>query len=92
MIDVEVFAAHDLSRALDPAEVRRLCAMVAARLAVEDGHVAIEFVDEQRIASLNRAHRGKSQPTDVLSFPIDGVGASLWSEDRGARAWFWRPP
>jgi probable rRNA maturation factor len=38
---------------------------------VTDGHVAIELVDEQRIQELNREHRGKDQPTDVLSFPID---------------------
>jgi probable rRNA maturation factor len=38
---------------------------------VTDGHLAIELVDEQRIRELNREHRGKDSPTDVLSFPID---------------------
>jgi probable rRNA maturation factor len=38
---------------------------------VTDGHLAIELVDEQRIQELNRDHRGKDSPTDVLSFPID---------------------
>jgi probable rRNA maturation factor len=38
---------------------------------VTDGHLAIELVDEQRIRQLNREHRGKDAPTDVLSFPID---------------------
>jgi probable rRNA maturation factor len=38
---------------------------------VTDGHLAIELVDEQRIQDLNREHRGKDKPTDVLSFPID---------------------
>jgi len=38
---------------------------------VGDGHLAIELVDEQRIHELNREHRGKDRPTDVLSFPID---------------------
>jgi probable rRNA maturation factor len=38
---------------------------------VSDGHLAIELVDEERIRELNREHRGKDQPTDVLSFPID---------------------
>jgi probable rRNA maturation factor len=28
-------------------------------------------VDERRIQELNRDHRGKDRPTDVLSFPID---------------------
>ena len=30
-----------------------------------------QFVDAERIAELNREHRGKDEPTDVLSFPID---------------------
>jgi len=38
---------------------------------VTDGHLAIELVDEERIRELNREHRGKDEPTDVLSFPID---------------------
>ena len=37
-----------------------------------DGHLAIELVGEERIRELNRDHRGKDAPTDVLSFPIDG--------------------
>jgi probable rRNA maturation factor len=38
---------------------------------ITDGHLAIELVDEERIRELNRDHRGKDTPTDVLSFPID---------------------
>jgi probable rRNA maturation factor len=38
---------------------------------VSDGHLAIELVDEARIQELNREHRGKDAPTDVLSFPVD---------------------
>jgi probable rRNA maturation factor len=38
---------------------------------VTDGHLAIELIDEARIQELNREHRGKDAPTDVLSFPID---------------------
>ena len=41
---------------------------------VEDGHLAIAFVDEDEIRALNRDHRGKDAPTDVLSFPVDGAG------------------
>ena len=54
-------------------EVRRLCTTVAARMGIEQAHVAVEFVDARRIAELNGEHRGKPVPTDVLSFPIDGV-------------------
>jgi probable rRNA maturation factor len=38
---------------------------------VEEGHLAIEMVNEGRIRELNREHRGKDEPTDVLSFPVD---------------------
>ena len=40
---------------------------------MDEGHLAIEFVDAERIAELNAEHRGKRGPTDVLSFPIDGA-------------------
>lgn len=43
------------------------------RLGVADGHVAIELVGEFRIQQLNLEHRGKDAPTDVLSFPVDGL-------------------
>jgi probable rRNA maturation factor len=55
------------------AEVERLCVLAAASAGIEDGHLAIEYVDEERIAQLNAEHRGKEGPTDVLSFPVDGA-------------------
>jgi probable rRNA maturation factor len=73
MIEVEVLGAGLAPQALSPREVRRLCAMTAASLGVEHAHVAVEFVDAARIAQLNGEFRGKAAPTDVLSFPIDGV-------------------
>jgi probable rRNA maturation factor len=30
-------------------------------------------VGEERIRALNREHRGRDQPTDVLSFPVDEI-------------------
>jgi probable rRNA maturation factor len=38
---------------------------------VGEGHLAVELVGEERIRELNREHRGKDVPTDVLAFPID---------------------
>lgn len=46
-----------------------LAALEAADVA--DGHLAVEFVGAERIRKLNREHRGRDAPTDVLSFPID---------------------
>jgi probable rRNA maturation factor len=58
---------------LEAAEIERLSALAAASGGVRDGHLAIEFVDSERIRELNREHRGRDTPTDVLSFPIDGA-------------------
>lgn len=38
---------------------------------IEDGHLAVELVDEERIHELNLEFRDRDRPTDVLSFPID---------------------
>ena len=77
MIDVEIVtkpgALPDRRRAPSPEEILHLCSAAAASAGIEDGHLAIEFVDERRIAELNAQHRGKNGPTDVLSFPIDGA-------------------
>jgi probable rRNA maturation factor len=73
MLDVEVFGAGLAPGAPPEQEIRALCVLVATRLGIEQAHVAIEFVDASRIARLNAEHRGKAAPTDVLSFPIDGV-------------------
>ena len=54
-------------------DVEELCILAFSSAGIEDGHVAIAFVDEQTIQTLNRDHRGRDAPTDVLSFPIDGV-------------------
>ncbi len=73
-IEVEVLGTGALGeRAPAHESVRRLCVLAAAAAGVGEGHVAIEFVDAGRIAELNAEHRGKSAPTDVLSFPIDGA-------------------
>lgn len=37
----------------------------------ESSTLSISLVDDREIAILNRDHRGKDKPTDVLSFPLD---------------------
>jgi probable rRNA maturation factor len=73
MIEVEVLGGPFVPGAPSPVEMRSLCVLVTAAMRVEDGHLAIEFVSPERIAALNSKHRGKPSPTDVLSFPVDGV-------------------
>ena len=70
MLEVEV-----IGDALPADRVRAAAILAASSAGVEDGHVAVEFVDAARIAALNAEHRGKPGPTDVLSFPIDEDGA-----------------
>jgi probable rRNA maturation factor len=54
--------------------VREAAEAALAAVGVGDGHLAIAFVDSAAIRALNREHRGKDAPTDVLSFPVDGAG------------------
>ena len=71
-LEIEVLGPSRV--ALD--EVERLVALALASAGVHGGHVAIEFVSAERIAELNAEYRGKDEPTDVLSFPIDGADPS----------------
>jgi probable rRNA maturation factor len=66
-----------------PAELRQAAAAALAAAGVEDGHLGVELVDAGRIQELNRRHRGKDAPTDVLAFPIDGTGPSLGPRELG---------
>jgi probable rRNA maturation factor len=82
VLDVEVIGDGGPD-APDAEEVERLVAFALASAGVEDGHVAVEFVAPERIAELNEAHRGKSGPTDVLSFPIDESGPAAGPRELG---------
>jgi probable rRNA maturation factor len=54
-----------------PADLRSAVAAALDAAGVSDGHLAVEIVDAERIRELNREHRDKDAPTDVLAFPID---------------------
>jgi probable rRNA maturation factor len=66
-----------------PADLREPVAAALAAVGVEDGHLAVEIVDEGRIRELNREHRGKDEPTDVLAFPVDGPGPTAGPRELG---------
>jgi probable rRNA maturation factor len=78
VIDVEV-----IGDALPREQVERAAMLAAASAGVSDGHVAVAFVDEQEIAALNERHRGKPEPTDVLSFPVDEDAAPVGPRELG---------
>jgi probable rRNA maturation factor len=66
-----------------PTAELRQAADAAVSAAGLDGHLAIELVEERRIRELNRDFRGKDEPTDVLSFPIDEAAASAGPRELG---------
>jgi len=81
MLEIEIFGTERVADPPTRVQIERLCVLALACAGIEDGHLAIEFVSASRIAELNAEHRRKHGPTDVLSFPIDGVQADGWSGD-----------
>ena len=71
----------DLDDVPEPLRDAALAALMAAGVA--DGHLSVELVDEARIRELNREHRDRDRPTDVLSFPIDGTGPAPGPRELG---------
>lgn len=66
-----------------PAELRDAVAAALDRAGLTDGHLAVELVAAERIRELNREHRGRDEPTDVLAFPVDGSGPTAGPRELG---------
>ncbi len=64
-------------------EVRELCVLALASAGIDDGHMAVEFVDSDRIQDLNREFRSVDSPTDVLSFGVDEDGDAAGPREIG---------
>jgi probable rRNA maturation factor len=84
VLDIDVIGVE----ALGPegpleAEIRELCALAFSSAGIDAGHAAVQFVDEERIRDLNRAHRRVDTPTDVLSFGVDENGPSAGPRELG---------
>ena len=82
MLEVEVIGDGGPG-APSQAEVERVVGIAFASAGVDEGHVAIEYVGPERIASLNAEFRGRPGPTDVLSFPVDEVGPAAGPRELG---------
>ena len=84
MLDIEVIGIDALVPDGPTAvEVEELCTLALSSAGIDDGHVAIEFVDADRIRDLNREYRQKDEPTDVLSFGVDENGDSAGPRELG---------
>jgi probable rRNA maturation factor len=66
-----------------PEDLRAAVEATLRAAGIGEGHLSLELVDEERIRELNRDHRGLDEPTDVLSFPIDGAGAVAGPRELG---------
>jgi probable rRNA maturation factor len=66
-----------------PGDLREAVAATLTAAGVADGHLSVELVDAERIRELNREHRQLDEPTDVLSFPIDGAGPAAGPRELG---------
>ncbi len=70
MIVVEV--ENRSGRAVEEAAAVELARATLAAEEIEEGELGIAYVGPEEIRGLKREHLGVDEPTDVLSFPIDG--------------------
>jgi probable rRNA maturation factor len=84
MLDVEVIGIEAVAvEGPTAVELEELCALALSSAGIDEGHVAIEFVDEDRSRELNRTHRQIDRATDVLSFGIDEDGEAPGPRELG---------
>jgi probable rRNA maturation factor len=70
MVAVEVQNRSGIEVEAD--EATSLAREVLAAEGVDEGELGLAFVGPEEMRGLKREHLGMDEPTDVLSFPIDG--------------------
>ncbi|MBV9820525.1 MAG: rRNA maturation RNase YbeY [Solirubrobacterales bacterium] len=84
MLDVEVIGIETPSEGAPTAvELEELVALALSSAGIDEGHVAVELVDEERSQALNREYRQVDSPTDVLSFGVDEAGDAAGPRELG---------
>ncbi|MGE5275141.1 MAG: rRNA maturation RNase YbeY [Verrucomicrobiota bacterium] len=73
MLEIEV--ANRSGVEVDEEGAEDLARRVLAGEGIDDGELGIAFVGPDESRALKREHLGVDEPTDVLSFPIDGRDA-----------------
>jgi probable rRNA maturation factor len=81
--DLEVEVLGLPSGAPSARELQQLCVLALSSAEINDGHLAIEFVSDDRIRELNREYRGLDEATDVLSFGVDEDGSPAGPRELG---------
>ncbi len=72
MFDVDVL--NEAGYAVDAERLREAAITVLSRNEVEDGSsLTVAITGNDEVARLNQDYRGIDAPTDVLSFPMDGM-------------------
>jgi probable rRNA maturation factor len=70
MLEIEV--ANRSGVPVDAEAAAAFAREVLAAEGLEDGELGIAFVSAEEIRGLKHEHLGVDEPTDVLSFPLDG--------------------
>jgi probable rRNA maturation factor len=84
VLDVEVIGIEAVAvEGPTAVELEELCALALSSAGIDEGHVAIEFVDEDRSRELNFTHRQIDSATDVLSFGVDEDGLAAGPRELG---------
>ena len=68
---------------VDARALKRTLKQLLIAVGEERSDISLSLVDDAAIRAINREHRGKDAPTDVLSFPMyDGSHAQPDTEER----------
>jgi probable rRNA maturation factor len=63
------------SAPLETRHVQRMAERMLRALALHDAELSVLLTDDACIRTLNRTHRKKDKPTDVLAFPMEAPDA-----------------
>lgn len=81
MLEVEIEGRELAADGPSDEQIRSALELAFASAGIGSGHVAVHFVDEARSHELAAEHLGKTDATDVISFPVDGADDLLASND-----------
>tara|TARA_B100001094_G_scaffold125504_1_gene121535 strand:- start:68315 stop:68767 length:453 start_codon:yes stop_codon:yes gene_type:complete len=72
IVNSEISAEHS-ANSIDKSKWEKLAVGTLQAEGIHTGELNLIFVDSESMKELNENHLGKSEPTDVLAFPLDSV-------------------